>query len=291
MASRASGRRQDPGHRRPAGRPSLLMLDHLESGLFRGPPDGADGAYRADSRAWPDRPDRPAGRRRSRRLRGLGPGVRRLAADGRVLAVAAIVAIALAVLAGNLVPLHSTQAAPARPRQAPSLAPAAPTTPASALTPGPPGPARPSATSRGGRHPDQGRSPRARQTAVAGAPAAASPSSSAIAATRPAVRASAVIVRFTVRTLAGGIFQGEVQIVNEGTQPLADWQVAVTLPGDRVIAVANASGFAVNGILLLEPAGGARPLPAGGGVLNIFFTAVGSQPVPGACTFNQAPCG
>ena len=291
MASRASGRRQDPGHRRPAGRPSLLMLDHRETGLFRGPPDGA---YRADSRAWPDRPDRRPGRRRSRRLRGFGPGVRRLAADGRVLVVAAIVALALAVLAGNLVPLHSTQAAPARPRQAPSLAPAAPTAPASALTPGPPGSpgsARPSATSRGRRHPDQGRSPRARQTAVAGAPAGASPSSSAIAATRPAARASAVIVRFTVRTLAGGIFQGEVQIVNEGTQPLADWQVAVALPGDRVIAVSNASGFAVNGILLLEPAGGARPLPAGGGVLNVFFTAVGSPPVPGACTYNQAPCG
>jgi hypothetical protein len=65
----------------------------------------------------------------------------------------------------------------------------------------------------------------------------------------------------------------------------------VALPGDRVVAVSNASGLVVNGILLLEPASGARPVPAGGGVLDVFFVAVGTPPVAGTCTFNQVSCG
>ena len=65
----------------------------------------------------------------------------------------------------------------------------------------------------------------------------------------------------------------------------------MALPGDRVLAVSNASGLVVNGILLLEPASGAPPVPAGGGVLDVSFVAVGSSPVSGACTYNQVSCG
>ena len=43
----------------------------------------------------------------------------------------------------------------------------------------------------------------------------------------------------------------------------------MALLGDRVVAVSNASGLVVNGILLLEPASGAPPVPAGGGVLDV----------------------
>src|SRR5690348_16067923 len=136
MASRAPGRRRAPGHWRPAGRPSLLILDYLETGLFHGRPDAASPPGRQRTRVgqapapapspWP--PDRTAS------------GVRRLLADGRVLAVAAVVAVALAVLAGTSVPLHSTQAASARPRATPATVPQSPGTPAA------PSPARPAAT-------------------------------------------------------------------------------------------------------------------------------------------------
>jgi hypothetical protein len=103
--------------------------------------------------------------------------------------------------------------------------------------------------------------------------------------------ASAVVVRFTVSSQQAGTFQGQVQIVNEGTQPLASWQVSVALPGDRVVAVSNAGGLVVNGILLLEPASGAPPVPAGGGALDVSFVAAGTPPVSGICTFNQVSCG
>src|SRR5690242_214533 len=129
MASRAPGRRRAPGHWRPAGRPSLLMLDYLETGLFRGRPDVASppGHRRSPGAQAPDPVTSPYGRPRSRggpapdpvtspygrpRSRGgpasgpppsspgrprspggAGSGVRRLLADGRVAAVAAVVAV------------------------------------------------------------------------------------------------------------------------------------------------------------------------------------------------------
>ena len=102
---------------------------------------------------------------------------------------------------------------------------------------------------------------------------------------------SAVVVKFSVTSRGNGIYQGELRIVNDRPKPLDTWQAAVALPGDQVVAVANASGLVVRGILLLEPASGAAPIPAGGGALNVFFVAVGSPPVSGTCTFNQLPCG
>src|SRR5689334_8576407 len=109
MAGRAPGRRRAPGHGRPAGRPSLLMLDYLETGLFRGRPDAA-----------------PSPRRRSRPAGSPASGVRRVLADGRVLAVAAIVAVALAILAGTSEPLPSAKAGPGRPSVTPRRAPPSP---------------------------------------------------------------------------------------------------------------------------------------------------------------------
>jgi hypothetical protein len=111
------------------------MLDYLETGLFRGRPDAASppGHRRAPA---PDPVTSRYGRPRS--PGGAASGVRRLLADGRVLAGAAVVAVALAVLAGISVPLHSTQAGPARPGA--TMAPPSPGMPAA------PSPARPAAT-------------------------------------------------------------------------------------------------------------------------------------------------
>jgi hypothetical protein len=223
-----------------------------------------------------------------------------------VLVVAAIVGVALAVLVGISVPLRTTQAGPGRPQAAPSLAPQAPGASAASPAPAQPSATPPAAspsvrstasadgTSPGAARSNRGGSRQAMPAATAGTPAGASPASSAAATRRAAQVApavSAIVVTFSVTSQGAGIFQGEVHIVNDGTKPLANWQVAVALPGDRVVAVANAGGFVINGILLLEPASGAAPVPAGGGELNVVFVAVGSQPVSGACTFNQLPCG
>src|SRR2546429_1865073 len=97
MASRVPGRRRAPGHWRPTGRPSLLMLDYLETGLFRGRPDAAPSpSRRRRSRggAAPGAAPSPLGRSRSPGR--TASGVRRLLADRPVLAVAALVAGALA---------------------------------------------------------------------------------------------------------------------------------------------------------------------------------------------------
>ena len=257
------------------------MLDYLETGLFRGRPDPAP---------RPHRRSRPAGSPAS--------GVRRVLADGRVLAVAAIIAVALAILVGTSVPLHSTQAGPGRPSVTPSMTPQSPGTSA------PPSPVQPSTTppsaspparstaSPGAAGSNGAAPPQAGPAVTTGTTAGASPAASAPPTRRAAQAAvgAAVVVTFTVTSRDTGVFEGEVRIVNDGTSPLANWQVSVALPGDRVVAVANASGFVIHGILLLEPASGATPVPPGGGVLNVFFVAAGPQPVSGACTYNQSPC-
>jgi hypothetical protein len=259
------------------------MLDYLETGLFRGRPDAA-----------------PSPRRRSRPAGSPASGVRRVLADGRVLAVAAIVAVALAILAGTSEPLPSAKAGPGRPSVTPSMAPQSPGTSA------PPSPVRPSATPPSSAPPPDRPSaspaaagskgaapPPARPAVTTGTTAGASPAASAPPTRRAARMAAgpAVVVTFTVTSRGNGIFEGQIRIVNDGTRPLANWQVSVALPGDRVVAVANASGFVIRGILLLEPASGATPVPPRGGVLNVFFVAAGPRPVSGACTYNQSPCG
>jgi hypothetical protein len=273
------------------------MLDYLETGLFGGRPDAAGPPGNRRSRGGQAPAPAPSPYGHPRFPDRTASGVRRLLADGRVLAVAAVVAVALAVLAGTSVPLRSTQAGPARPRATPTVAPQSPGTAAA------PSPARPAATPSAspparstaspGAAGTNGAVPRqAAPAATAGTTAGASPAASA-PATRRAARAAAgtaVVVTFTVTSRGNGLFEGEIRIVDNGARELANWQVSVALPGDRVIAVANASGFVIHGILLLEPASGAAPVPPRGGVLTVFFVAAGPQPLSGACTYNQTPC-
>ena len=79
-------------------------------------------------------------------------------------------------------------------------------------------------------------------------------------------------------------------MINNGARPISDWQIAVAVRGGSVVAVVNAAGIVVKGILLLEPARDSPPVAAGGGVLDVSFIAVGGRPDPGACAFNQIPC-
>jgi hypothetical protein len=274
------------------------MLDYLETGLFRGHPAPARGRP-SSARGGP-------GAARDRRLRASGSGVRRLVTDRRFLAVVAIAAVALAVLVGTSLPLRSSQSGPGRPPVTSGAAPRSPSASAASPSSTAPGPS-PSASqsagstaSPGGTSPGAARSPGAgvgaggvTSPATAGATASARPAARATAtrrAAQPATATSAVVVTFSVTSRGSGLYEGEIRIVNDGTKALASWQVSVAVPGDRVVAVANASGFVLHGILLLEPASGAAPIPPGGGVLDVVFLAAGSPPLSGACTYNQTPC-
>ena len=306
MASRA-GRHRDTGRWDSPDRPSLLLLDYLETGSFsnylgRAPGPARSAADSARGAAGPDRSAAgprhsaagPARRRRrgSRRFRRLRSGLRRLSADGRILVAVVLASIVAAVLVGIYAPLRSSWASPGRHPAAPSpAAPSpAPLTPAPSATslapaaiPSPkPTPSRPR-TAR--------RTTPPRQAAMIPAPSAA-PSS------RPAARMShgaatrkpAVIVRFIVNSQGVAGFEGQVQVVNDTAEPISGWQIVIALPEDQIVTVTNATGFVSNGILILQPAFGAPPVPANGGVLNVFFIAEGFQTTPGACTFNQIPC-
>jgi len=100
-----------------------------------------------------------------------------------------------------------------------------------------------------------------------------------------------VVVSYVVdREWAGG-FQGQVRVVNNGTQPIAGWQAVIALPRDRVTWFWNASGFVSHHIMLLRPLSADEVVPAGGGTLSVFFTATGPETTPQACAFDGIYCG
>ena len=100
-----------------------------------------------------------------------------------------------------------------------------------------------------------------------------------------------VVVSYVVdREWAGG-FQGQVRVVNNGTQPIAGWQAVIALPRDRVTWFWNASGFVSHHIMLLRPLSADEVVPAGGGTLSVFFTATGPETTPRACAFDGISCG
>jgi hypothetical protein len=79
-------------------------------------------------------------------------------------------------------------------------------------------------------------------------------------------------------------------VINHGTQPVADWQIVIALPGDTVTSISNASGFVSHGILLVQSAVIGEVVPPAGGTLNVFFVAQGFETAPTACAFNGIPC-
>jgi Cellulose binding domain len=99
-----------------------------------------------------------------------------------------------------------------------------------------------------------------------------------------------VQVRYLIDGQSGNGFQGQVQVVNHGTQPIADWQIVIALPDDIVTSISNASGFVSHGILLMQPAVAGEVVPPDGGTLNVFFVAEGFETTPTACAFNETAC-
>jgi alpha-galactosidase len=100
----------------------------------------------------------------------------------------------------------------------------------------------------------------------------------------------AIVVTYSIDGQWDGGFKGQIEVTNNGTQSIADWQIVVALPDDQIQSFWNASGYVSNDILLLSPAAGAQPL-APGGTLNVFFVAAGAETTPQACAFNGVACG
>ncbi len=182
-----------------------------------------------------------------------------------------------------------------------SLVPLPAMVPAPAATSSPSDPAaagkrrpsrRPATTAAGQPAPGQSAKEHVPSSASAARPTAhPSPQSSPPRSSpRPRNNIPTVVVRYFVDSVSGARFQGEVDVVNNGRRPLAGWQIVVALEGDEVTAVQNASGFDSNGILLMQPATSTEVVPADGGTLRVFFTALGPRTIPLACAFNQVNC-
>jgi Cellulose binding domain len=107
----------------------------------------------------------------------------------------------------------------------------------------------------------------------------------------PSVRKPAIVVTYLVSSQGPGGFQGEVQVTNNTSQPIANWQIVIALYGDTGTSFTNANAFFSNGVLLLRPATAAQVVPPGGGVLDVFFVAEGTQTEPDACAFDETICG
>src|SRR6266566_4691975 len=248
----------------------------------------------------------PAGGRRALRAA--------MARDRRAFALAlsaAVAGVTAAVVFGSFAPLHSTWMADGGPGAAGGLPPQTPVpwsaaplgSPSGAPVPQDP-PRRPGerpALPRLPRHklrPRTSRDTGTRQEAGARASVGAGTQTStgrgagnsSPRSPRQARPAPKVVVRYLVDRQWPGGFQGQVQVVNNGAQPIADWQVVVALPDDTVTSIRNASGCASDHILLLRPASTAQVVRPGG-TMDVFFVAAGAETAPEACAFNGTLCG
>jgi hypothetical protein len=128
---------------------------------------------------------------------------------------------------------------------------------------------------------------------VQNAATAASPTPSALATVPRSSSATStrqtIVVQYIVVPRWNGGFEGEVRVVNNGSSPISDWQIAVALPDDQITSFWGASGYVSNHILLMQPASYMGPLAAGA-ELSVFFEAQGTQKTPELCAFNNIAC-
>jgi hypothetical protein len=102
--------------------------------------------------------------------------------------------------------------------------------------------------------------------------------------------ARAVAVTYSVFAVLSGGFEAEIEVTNNGSEPISGWQIIVALPHDHFIAVSNASGYASHHVLVLSPSS-SMPSIAPGTTLHAFFVARGTETTPELCAFNNTACG
>jgi len=288
MTSRAGGR-----HRRrlsPQRLRNSLLLDPgsvSQPGLYLNSGIVANGSRLFGPDADPAFGTVPGGGRRALHTA--------LARDRRTFALvvsATLAAITGAVVFGSIAPLHSTGmthgghgAAGSRPPQASAPWTAAPQGSPSMWVTSPPAPRRTGQARRSARPSGRALMPQGAAPGSGTSTGTSSTTSSSSAGSEPDVQVSYIV---DGQGISG--FQGQVQVINYGTQPIADWQVVIALPDDTVTSVSNASGFVSHGILLMQPAVVGEVVPPGGGTLNVFFVAQGFETSPAACAFNGILC-
>jgi hypothetical protein len=99
----------------------------------------------------------------------------------------------------------------------------------------------------------------------------------------------AVIVTYAAVRQWGSGFEGKLTIVNHGTATIRAWEIAISLPGDRVSRVWDAAGHVEGDVLVLQPTAWDPPIPPNG-ELSANFVADGTTTSPTSCTYNGAAC-
>lgn len=146
-------------------------------------------------------------------------------------------------------------------------------------------------------------------TEMARHPAAASRSPAASASTQPSLSPSAtwpgtasspsatptahtsqtVVVNYVVTEQWSDGFQGEVEVVNNTSQALSNWEIVVGLHLDEVASVQNANAYVNDNILIMQPLS-ADDSVAPGAILRVYFTVEGTETTPSGCAFDQINC-
>ncbi len=99
-----------------------------------------------------------------------------------------------------------------------------------------------------------------------------------------------VVVTYRIIHQWYGGFKAEIEVVNNTSEPISNWQMAVALEYDTFTSWWNATGFVSNGILLLSPTWWESPIAADGGTLQVFFVVKGFQTTPNDCGFQDYDC-
>jgi Cellulose binding domain len=106
----------------------------------------------------------------------------------------------------------------------------------------------------------------------------------------PTPPSAAVTVTYSTPQQWPGGFQGELTIVNRGSAAVTGWQIMLTLPGDWVQTVWNATWQPAGwGSVIMTPTPGDQVIEPGA-TLSVSFIAKGNTTEPANCTFNGSPC-
>lgn len=249
----------------------------------------ADGARRYRTRHEPD-PALPAPRHRAPRrgsLAGWSTALGRRPGPATIGAVAGIIAAAVALI-GILPASRTSHCAGGRPCHAaaaglPSLSPGSPT--ASAHRPTAPvrSSARPSAT------PSATSAPASAAPELTPTPPAATKPAPATLAPPVTPPAAGVTVSYKLVRFWNDGFEGKLTIMNGSTTSVDDWQLAMVLPGDRVLVAWNAGFSATGATVVLTPHSHQEVIEPGVS-LSEHFIASGTHVRPQSCTLNGVPC-
>jgi len=233
----------------------------------------------------------PAPRHRAPRrgsLAGWSAALRQRPGPATIGAVAGIIIAIAVALIGFLPASRTSHCAGGRPCHAaaaglPSLRPGSPA--ASAHRPA--APVRPSA--RPSPTPSDTSAPASAAPELTPTPPATTEPAPATPAPARTPPAAGVTVSYKLVRFWNDGFEGKLTIMNGSTAPVDDWQLALVLPGDRVLVAWNAGFSATGATLVLTPHSHQEVIEPGVS-LSEHFIASGTHVRPRSCMLNGVPC-